>query len=106
MSSSKAQHQTRLQRLLGGHYGLALTYWMLYLAAAALFFTFGSMAVAANAWPSYIVMLAATVGWTFLLLAGIQRAYIGEDPGKALARIAMLFLTLNLTNALATLSFI
>jgi hypothetical protein len=41
-----------------------------------------------------------------MLLTGIKFAYQGEDPGKALGRIAMLFLLLNLTNALATLSFI
>jgi hypothetical protein len=46
------------------------------------------------------------VAWTFVLLVGIKRSFRGEDPGKALARIAMLFLALNLSNALATLSFI
>jgi len=31
---------------------------------------------------------------------------VGSDPGKALGRIGMLFLLLNLTNALVTFSFI
>lgn len=106
MNHSNIENQSQLQQILGGRYGLALTYWTLYLLVAVLFFTFGSMAVAAAAWLPYLVMLVLTVAWTFILLAGIQRAYKGDDPGKALARIAMLFLTLNLTNALATLSFI
>lgn len=87
-------------------YGLALTYWTLYLVAAVIFFVAGSMAVAEQNWERYIVLLIATVAWTFVLLVGVQRGYQGEDPGKALGRIAMLFLLLNLTNALATLSFI
>ena len=97
---------TPMQKIIVGHYGLALTYWLLFLIGAALFFVFGSMAVSNGAWGPYLIMLVASVAWSFLLLMGIQRGYRGDDPGKALARIAMLFLALNLTNALATLSFI
>lgn len=100
------EESTPFQRIVAGHYGLALTYWTLYLIAAVLFFVFGSMAVAEGAWPRYVAMLVASVAWSFVLLVGIQRAYSGEDPGKAIARIAMLFLLLNMSNALATLSFI
>ena len=46
------------------------------------------------------------MGWSFLLLTLVKRYYVGNDPGKALGRIGMLFLLLNLTNALATFSFI
>lgn len=98
--------RTALKRLIAGKYGLALTYWTLYLTGAVAFFVAGSFAVAAEAWPLYVVLLGLTLAWTFLLLTGIKFAYQGEDPGKALGRIAMLFLLLNLTNALATLSFI
>lgn len=91
---------------IANRYGLALTYWTLYLVAAVIFFVSGSIAVAEQNWERYTVLLAATVAWTFVLLVGVQRGYKGEDPGKALGRIAMLFLLLNLTNALATLSFI
>jgi hypothetical protein len=100
------QQQTPFRRLISGHYGLALTYWTLYLIPAVAFFVAGSAAVANGDWTPYAVMLAATVGWTFILMFGIQRAYKGQDPGKGLSRIAMLFLTINMTNALATLSFI
>jgi len=100
------ENTTPFQRIVAGHYGLALTYWILFLIGAALFFVFGSLAVTEGAWPRYVAMLVLSVTWSFVLLIGIQRAYTGEDPGKAIARIAMLFLMLNLSNALATLSFI
>jgi hypothetical protein len=94
------------QRLSKGEYALAIKYWSLYWAMAIAFFIAGSLAVTREAWQAYLIMLALTVGWTFVLLVGIKRAYTGEDPGKALSRIAILFLLLNMTNALATLSFI
>ncbi len=53
-----------------------------------------------------MILLSLLIVWTFLLLLGIKRGFKGEDPGKALGRIAMLFLLLVMTNALATLSFI
>jgi hypothetical protein len=66
----------------------------------------GSLLVAERNWMPYIALLAVTVAYSFLLLTGVQRYYVGSDPGKALGRIGMLFLLLNLTNTLATLSFI
>lgn len=95
-----------LKRLIRGKYGLALTYWVLYLTGAVVFFIAGSIAVADEAWTVYVTLLGLLLTWTFLLLTGIKFGYQGEDPGKALGRIAMLFLLLNLSNALATLSFI
>ena len=106
--SSNPDHSTvgPLKRLVSGKYGLALTYWSLYLIGAVVFFVLGSVAVADEAWTRYITLLGLTLTWTFVLLTGIKFGYRGEDPGKALGRIAMLFLLLNLSNALATLSFI
>jgi hypothetical protein len=99
-------HETPFSRLVHGHYGLAATYWALYLLGAALFFGFGSLAVAEHSWSRFLFLLALSLAWTILLLIGIQRGFKGTDPGKAMARIAMLFLTINLTNTLAVLSFI
>lgn len=98
--------RSALRRLIDGKYGLALTYWTLYLLGAVAFFVSGSFAVADEAWSLYVTLLGLALAWTFVLLTCIKFAYRGEDPGKALGRIAMLFLLLNLTNALATLSFI
>lgn len=106
MKSSEHQPPSFFHRLVKGHFGLALTYWALFLSASAVFFVVGSVAVAAEDWTRYLIGLIALLVWTFLLLVGVQRGFKGEDPGKALARIAMLFLSLVLTNALATLSFI
>lgn len=105
-TSGPSRRRPLLTRIIQGDYGLALTYWLLFLAGALAFFLAGSVAVAENAWPRFTVLVALSVAWTFLLLIGIQRAYTGDDPGKAIARIAMLFLLLNLSNTLATLSFI
>lgn len=105
-ASGPPERQPLLARVINGDYGLALTYWLLFLAGAAAFFLAGSIAVAENAWPRFTILVMLSVGWTFVLLAGIQRAYKGDDPGKAIARIAMLFLLLNLSNTLLTLSFI
>ena len=106
MNNSELKQPNALARLFKGNYGLALTYWTLYLIAAVVFFVTGSTAVAEGDWARYVILLALSVTWTFILLLGVRRGYQGEDPGKALGRIAMLFLLLNMTNALATLSFI
>ncbi|MGM0634388.1 MAG: hypothetical protein ACQETO_14610 [Pseudomonadota bacterium] len=104
--TDQTSRRSLFHRLVTGHYGLAATYWTLFLVGAVLFFIFGSLAVIEGQWTRYTGMLAANVAWSFVLLTGIDRGYRGDDPGKALARIAMLFLLLNLSNALATLSFI
>lgn len=107
MNNLPEQHQgALLQRLIRGDFGLALTYWTLFLTVSLVFFVLGSAAVADEDWSRYSTMLIALIGWTFLLLVGVKRGFKGQDPGKALGRIAMLFLLLVMTNALATLSFI
>lgn len=89
-----------------GQFGLAATYWTLFLVGALAFFVAGSIAVAQGEWQRYLILLGSSVAWTFVLLAGVKVGYQGADPGKALGRVAVLFLLLNITNALATLSFI
>jgi hypothetical protein len=91
--------------LLRGQYGLALTCWTLFALGAIAFFITGSAAVAEHDWPRFVLLLALSVAWTLALLIGVNRYYRGPDPGKVMARVSMLFLTLNLTNTLAVLSF-
>ncbi len=105
-SRHPAREKSTLARIIDGDYGLALTYWTAFSIGAIVFFVAGSLAVIRDAWPQFVVLVILSVAWTFVLLFFIQRAYTGEDPGTALARIAMLFLLLNLSNTLATLSFI
>jgi len=96
-----------LRRLISGEvFGLAQTYWTLYIIGGLLFFTFGSLLAAERNWIPYVTILITTVAYSFLLLTGVRKYYRGSDPGKALGRIGMLFLLLNLTNVLLTLSFI
>jgi len=107
MGTNSTTPPSSFARLISGQsFGLAQTYWTLYLLWAAMFFVVGSLLVAERNWPPYVALLALTVGWSFLLLTAVKRYYVGSDPGKALGRIGMLFLLLNLTNALATFSFI
>lgn len=107
MGTDTPAPQSSLTRLINGQaFGLAQTYWTFYLTWAAVFFVAGSVLVADRNWIPYVALLGVTVAYSFLLLTGVKRYYVGSDPGKALGRIGMLFLLLNLTNALATFSFI
>jgi len=107
MSPNPAVHQMNfVKKVILGHYGLARTYWTAYFIGAIAFFTFGSIAIANGNWTKFVIFLFINIGYSLVLLLGIQAGYQGDDPGKALSRIAILFLLLNMTNALATLSFI
>lgn len=90
----------------GAAFGFAQTYWGLFALGSILFFLAGSLLVADRNWEPYVALLVASIAFSFALLTGVRRYYRGSDPGKALGRIAMLFLLLNLTNMLLTLSFI
>jgi len=105
MENSPESSSPIIRLLNGSSFGLAQTYWTFYLLGAALFFVVGSVLVADHNWAVYAPLLAATLVYSFILLFGVQRYYRGSDPGKALGRIGMLFLLLNLSNVLATLSF-
>ncbi len=107
MGTDASASPSAFARLITGQtFGLAQTYWTFYLIWAAMFFVAGSVLVAERDWVPYVGLLGLTVAWSFVLLTLVKRYYVGSDPGKALGRIGMLFLLLNLTNALATFSFI
>ncbi len=95
-----------IRLLSGSAFGLAKTYWTFYLIGAAIFFAVGSVLVADHNWSVYVPALVISLIYSFILLLGVQRYYKGDDPGKTLGRVGMLFLLLNLSNTLATLSFI
>lgn len=90
----------------GATFGLAQTYWAMFALGSAVFFIVGSLLVADRNWMPYVGLIAGSIAYIFALLIGVRRHYRGSDPGKALGRIAMLFLLLDLTNMLLTLSFI
>jgi hypothetical protein len=105
-ATQQSPQQDLAKRGLIQRFGLAGVYWSLFFAGALAFFVAGSLAVYQGDWRRYLVLLGLSLGWTFILLIGVRAGYRGQDPGKALGRITVLFLLLNMTNALATLSFI
>ncbi len=105
MENTQESSNAVIRVLSGSTFGLAKTYWTFYLIGAAAFFAIGSMLVSEHNWSAYVPALAISLVYSFILLIGVQRFYKGSDPGKTLGRVGMLFLLLNLSNTLATLSF-
>ena len=95
-----------LLQVIDGDYGLAKTYWTLFLTGLLAFFIFGSIQVADRTWVPFLVALGITVLWTMLLVAGIWRAYKGPEHWRVVSRTSVLFFILNLSNTIATLIFI
>lgn len=95
-----------MARLLDGEYGLAITYWALYFVAATAFFIFGSQAVDSEAWFRYMVMIAAMLGYTVLLITGIRAAYKGPQLWKVMSRTSSVFMIINILVGISTLGFV
>ena len=95
-----------MTRFLGGEYGLAVTYWVLYCIGAAAFFFFGSQAVDAGAWINYLLMVVALLGYTFVLIVGIRAAYKGPQLWKVMSRTSSVFMIINVLIGISTLGFI
>ena len=98
--------KTILAKVIDGDYGLARTYWTLFLTGMLAFFIYGSIQVADRTWVPFLIALGFTVLWSALLIAGIWRAYKGPEHWKVVARTSILFFILNLSNTIATLIFI
>ena len=94
------------QRLLAGEYGLAITYWALFFFGCGLYFIFGSRAVDSEQWILYLVMVAAQLGYTGLLLVGIRAAYKGPQLWKVMSRSSSIFMIINILVGISTLGFI
>ncbi len=95
-----------LARLLAGEYGLAITYWILYFIGVSIFFTFGSQAVDAEAWISYLLIVAVMLAYTVLLLIGVRAAYKGPQLWKVMSRTSSVFMIINILVGISTLGFI
>lgn len=93
-------------RLIGGEYGLAITYWMLYFVGGALFFVFGSRAVDAERWIEYLILVAAMLGYTMLLLIGVRASYKGPQLWKVMSRTSSVFMIINILVGISTLGFV
>ncbi len=102
----EADDRSLMSRLLAGEYGLAITYWALYFAGSGTFFVLGSRAVDNDQWISYLVMVAALLGYTFLLILGIRAAYKGPQLWKVMSRTSSIFMIINILAGICTLGFI
>ena len=94
------------QRLVSGEYGLAITYWALFFCGCALYFFFGSSAVDSEHWIPYMLMVAAQLAYTGLLLVGIRAAYKGPQLWKVMSRTSSIFMIINILVGISTLGFI
>ena len=95
-----------MARLLAGEYGLAITYWALYVLGAVLFFVFGSRAVDAENWLQFLSIVALVLVYTFLLIIGIRAAYKGPQLWKVMSRTSSIFMIINILVGISTLGFI
>ena len=95
-----------MAKLLAGDYGLAITYWALYFVGAGLFFVFGSRAVDTENWIEYLLIVAAMLAYTFLLIIGVRAAYKGPQMWKVMSRTSSVFMIINILVGICTLGFI
>lgn len=95
-----------LARLIAGDYGLAITYWALYVIGAGVFFVFGSRAVDGERWFVFLAAVTAMLAYTFVLLLGIRAAYRGPQLWKVMSRTSSIFMIINILVGIGTLGFI
>ena len=104
--SRSIDNRSFTQRLIAGEFGLAITYWALFFLGGSLYFIFGSRAIDAELWIPYFIMIAAQLGYTGLLLAGIRSAYKGPQLWKVMSRTSSIFMITNILAGISTLGFI
>jgi hypothetical protein len=105
-ASSTEADRSFLAKLLAGEYGLATTYWGFYFVGSGLFLVFGSRAVDAQRWLTYIVMVALLLAYTTALIVGIRAAYRGPRLWKVMSRTSSIFMIINVLVGISTLGFI
>ena len=105
-NSDELDNRSFAQRLLAGEYGLAITYWALFFIGSGLYFIFGGRAVDSEQWVLYLIMVAAQLGYTGLLLVGIRAAYRGPQLWKVMSRSSSIFMIINILVGISTLGFI
>lgn len=106
VSVESGDEKSFLAKMLGGDYGLAITYWALYFVGAGLFAVFGSRAVDGERWIPYLTMVAAMLAYTVVLLIGVRAAYKGPQLWKVMSRTSSVFMIINILIGISTLGFI
>ena len=105
-SASESGGRSFLSKLLGGEFGLAVTYWLLFFLGAGSFFIFGSQAVDRERWLLYLGIVVTALAYTFLLILGIKAAYKGPQLWKVMSRTSSIFMIINVLVGISTLGFI
>jgi hypothetical protein len=106
VNSEAEGEKSILNKVLAGDYGLATTYWALYFVGAGLFATFGSQAVDEERWIPYLIMVAAIMAYTVVLIIGIRAAYKGPQLWKVMSRTSSVFMIINILIGISTLGFV
>lgn len=106
MQATKAANKPLQTKILAGEYGLAISYWALYFFGAGLFALFGSRAVDAERWSLYLVMAAAMMCYTVILIIGVKATYKGPQLWKVMSRTSSVFMIINILVGISTLGFI
>jgi hypothetical protein len=101
-----SESKSLLGKILGGHYGLAVTYWWLYFIGAAVFFVTASQAVDREDWLRFLLLVSLMLGYTGLLLLGIRAAYKGPQMWKVMSRTSSVFMIINILVGIGALGFI
>ena len=105
-SASQHEGHSFMSKLLGGEFGLAVTYWLLFFLGASTFFIFGSQAVDRERWLLYLGIVVAALAYTSLLILGIKAAYKGPQLWKVMSRTSSIFMIINVLVGISTLGFI
>lgn len=105
-NKQKIAEKSFLAKMLAGAYGLAITYWTLYFVGAGLFAVFGSRAVSAEQWLPYLIMVAAMMAYTVVLIIGVRAAYKGPQLWKVMSRTSSVFMIINILVGISTLGFV
>ena len=105
-SAPQNEGHSFLSKLLGGEFGLAVTYWLLFFLGASSFFIFGSQAVDRELWLLYLGIVVAALAYTSLLILGIKAAYQGPQLWKVMSRTSSIFMIINVLVGISTLGFI
>lgn len=100
------EEKSFLAKMLGGDFGLAITYWALYFLGAGLFAVFGSRAVDEERWIPYLIMVAVMLAYTVVLIIGVRAAYKGPQLWKVMSRTSSVFMIINILIGISTLGFI
>lgn len=105
-NNEELDEKSFLAKMLGGEYGLAITYWILYFFGAGLFAVFGSRAVDEERWVPYLTMVGGMLAYTVVLIIGVRAAYKGPQLWKVMSRTSSVFMIINILIGISTLGFV